>query len=250
MFQEDEECQPSSLFLGHICSTSASADSWAGELTDINGTLNVINRQLNFISIPLSATNPWQLDAISTQLKHLHDTAKCALIKGNVCKVGVDLNAAFLSTLTAADVVRLVSNILQPLADTGLLQALSVSTNAFTFEHTKTIYKWTASQNSIDKDTILVIATDTLRSHAQRPGLLLSDYSHAAQHHMAPVETPYKPSGEPPFADSKMSVEVSKQSPEVQAMVKRVTAATENMNMHINKCFHTENVFLSKVYSL
>lgn len=118
------------------------------------------------------------------------------------------------------------------------------------------LLNWAATQNTTNttesKNTpsiepkLLVIATDTMRSHAKRPGLLQSDYSYNLPHPLGPVVTPFAKK-DTPTGDFKVNLEVMQKSAEVQALLQRVSAATDNLNMHLNKCVHIEKTFLGKV---
>jgi len=243
---EDEECQPASLFLGHIFGTGSN-ETRLSELDDIYSTLRTIHRPLNFVNMPVGA-GPWELDTIRTNLQTLRNTEH--ITKHGTCKVGIDLDAASLITASTKDIARLIKDVLQPLVDSGELEALSVATNAFTYTQSKTIFAWAAAQNNPTKEPkLLVIATDTMRAHAKRPGLLQSDYSFNLPHPMGPVATPFAKKSTL-NGEFKVSLDVAQQSAEVQALIQRVYAATDNLNMHVNKCVHIEKTFLGKVRNI
>lgn len=230
--------------LGHICTSAPSADTWTNELEDINFTLKTINRPLNFITIPI-AKQIQDVSTLRTPLQALQNTVKSDKSK---TRVGLDINTAYLMGASAADVSTLLSDVLAPLQASGHLQALSVASNVFTYAHSKVIMAWAASHNTPAANPIdaplLTIATDALRSHARRPGLLQSDYAYNPPHHMGDVLTPFaKPEPSAPMVDVRMVV----RSVEVQGLLKRVAAATDNLNVHLNKCLHVEKTFLGKV---
>jgi len=244
--QEDDECEPSSLLLGHICATTPSVDTWTNELEDINFTLKTISRPLNFITIPLTAQSQ-DLHALRSSLQSLQDTIQRS--KG-FTRAGLDISTAYLMGASAADVRTLLSDVLAPLVTSGHLQALSVASNVFTYTHSKTILAWAASHNTSTTSgttaspAILTVATDALRSHARKPGQLQSDYSYNPPHHMGEVITPF-PKKETSVSDMKLSTAV--RSAEVQSLLMRVAEATDNLNVHLNKCLHVEKTFIGKV---
>ena len=241
---EDEECQPASLFLGHIFA-AGSNETRLSELDDIYSTIRTIHRPLNFVNMPIGAGH-WELDTIRANLQSLRGSEH--ITKHSPCKVGIDLDAASLTNSTTKDVSRLIDDVFQPLVDAGEMESLTVATNAFTYAQSKLIYNWanTQNQNSSNEPKLLVVATDTMRSHAKRPGLLQSDYSFNLPHPLGPVVTPFAKK-DTPNGDFKVSLDVVQKSAEVQALIQRVSAATDNLNMHLNKCMHIEKTFLGKV---
>eukprot|EP01032_Pedospumella_encystans_P015603 gene15603-17834_t len=241
---EDEECQPASLFLGHIFA-AGSNETRLSELDDIHNTIRTIHRPLNFVNLPIGAGH-WELDTIRTNLQTLRSSEH--ITKHSTCKVGIDLDAASLTNASTKDVIRFIEDVLQPLADAGELESLTVATNAFTYAQSKLIFDWasTQNQNSSNEPKLLVIATDTMRSHAKRPGLLQSDYSFNLPHPLGPVVTPFAKK-DTPNGDFKVSFDAVQKSTEVQALIQRVSAATDNLNMHLNKCMHIEKTFLGKI---
>lgn len=222
-------------------------DTWANEFEDVNFTLKTISRPLNFITIPLTAQSQ-DLSTLTASLQSLQNTIKSSK---STTRVGLDINTAYLLGASAADVSALLSDVLTPLVTSGHLQALSVASNVFTYNHSKTILAWATTHNTSSTSTdsgtspaILTVATDALRSHARKPGQLQSDYSYNPPHHMGEVITPFAKK-ESSVGDLKVSTAV--RSEEVQGLLKRVAEATDNLNVHLNKCLHVEKTFMGKV---
>eukprot|EP01032_Pedospumella_encystans_P009906 gene9906-11621_t len=190
-------------------------------------------------------TGHWELDTIRINLQSLRGSEHIA--KHSACKVGIDLDAASLTNASVNDISRLIQDVLQPLVDAGELESLSIATNAFTYSQSKLIFNWATNQNQTAAEPkLLVVATDTMRSHAKRPGLLQSDYSFNLPHPLGPVVTPFAKK-DTPNGDFKVSLDAVQKSTEVQALIQRVSAATDNLNMHLNKCMHIEKTFLGKI---
>lgn len=237
-----------SLYLGHIFSSphgpasgSTTPEKWFEEVDEINKLLNISKRKLNFMNIPLHPHKQhWDHQALAESMELLSATESDKPQYGT-CRTGLDISTSLLANATSDDVELLISSVLQPLAEAGQLQSLTIASNPLTHQHARTLMQWAAKQNKEKKADIHLIATEVLRCHSRKPGLLTSGYPHTVPHRMSSKTI------DAPVADSAVSALLASKSPEVQARMKGIEIAVSDFQMALDRCIHTEKVFLSKV---
>lgn len=240
-----------SLYLGHIfslppapaqASDSATPEKWFEEVDEINKLLNMSKKRLNFMNIPLQPNKEhWNHEALAESMELLL-AAESDKPQYGTSRTGLDINTSLLANATSEDIELLISSVLEPLAEAGHLQVLTVASNPLTHHHAYALMQWAAMQNELKKADIHLIATEVLRCHSRRPGLLTSGYPQAIPHRMSGKTI------DAPVADAAASALLASKSPEVQARMRSVEIAVSDFQMALDRCIHTEKLFLSKVH--
>ena len=247
--------------LGHISTnpiTTGTTDIMR-EIEDIQSVLKYSKRALDLITLAMpNNTAEWsynQIQEILEQVQATTNTSSGSSIGNSSLQVGLDLNTKILSECTQKDVDYLIQTILQPLADRNILSTLTVACNAYTYQNTNTIFNWIHQYNTTNSTTnttnsspkITSFATELLRTHSHRPGLLSSGYSHTMPHRMAVSEQKDDNTSNTPATTTKTTIEGVVYSKTMSSMVGKVQVAVEDFKMALDRCMHAEKIFLSKV---
>jgi hypothetical protein len=256
--QDNEECDIHSMQLGHICTPqrNGSPDALIREVESIHSVLKPSKRRLDFVALSLPAKAEWTVDSIIGALRELQGAATGDR-GGSSVRVGVDLSTATLAACQSADITNLTKNILEPLLRQDLLGVMTVASNFNTYTQAHALMQWAAQQNSSGAK-IHTVATELLRTHAKRPGVLSAGYHHSVPHRMTPsVATPSSAgasadsvtfaAGGASAADSSAGSDAQKKSAAVQELMARVQLGVEDFKMALDRCMHAEKIFLSKV---
>lgn len=156
-------------------------------------------------------------------------------------RFGLDLGTSLLANANGSDIEALVSSVLQPLVQEGHLQSLTIASNALTFHNANTLLQWAGRQNREHGADVHIVATEVLRCHSRKPGLLSGGYPYAVPHRMASNTI------DVPAEDAAASALLASKSAEVQARMQSVAVAASDFQMALDRCIHTEKIFLNKV---
>jgi len=231
-----------SFFLGHIVgskrvtapATEGLLTDWLSELKDIQKQLNYANRGLDFVTYTIPRLTNTGVDDVRATLSSF----AAAVPNG---RVGIDLNTEVLSTLTESDVSMLVNSILQPLLAEGALQVLTVASNPFTHTQAQLVLQWARAHNS---PKLTTLATESVRCHSTRPGLLTGGYHYFPPHNV-----------EPASRDSPDSVARRDAAPDTAhskaylSKVEDLNNAADDFQMAMDRCMQTEKIYLAKMAS-
>jgi hypothetical protein len=245
--QDNDDCSIGSLSLGHI----SSIQTPVAAIQAINGALEPAKRGLDFVTLSLPAKPDWSttsLGAALSDVKQATNSAPC----GTVALTGLDFSTATLSTLSDADVGSVWQEVMLPLSQRGLLSTVTIATNAFTYPAASLLYELLNDHNrqAGGKQRIEVVATELLRSHKSRPGLLSGGYPYAIPHRMSAPSTSQSANGGVVIDVGHAPAEVAHltgRSPVGTQGVQRVQEAAEDFRMAMDRCMHAEKTFLAKV---
>ena len=244
--------------LGHISTNpiTTSTSDIMREIEDIQSVLKYSKRDLDLITLAMpNNTAEWSYNQIQETLEQVQATTSGSSIGNSSLQVGLDLNTKILSQCTQKDVEYLIQTILQPLADRNILSTLTVACNAYTYQNINTIFNWIHLYNTTNSTTnttnsspkITSFATELLRTHNHRPGLLSSGYSHTMPHRMAVSEQKDDNTSNTPATTTNTTTEGVVYSKTMHSMVGKVQVAVEDFKMALDRCMHAEKIFLSKV---
>lgn len=256
--QDNDDCSLQNMKLGHITGVQrgSTVQSSVHELQAINDVLQPTKRSLDFVSWTLPPKADWSVTDVGSILEEIQKEVNSG-VEGSVgARVGLDLSTACLSTLSGTDVDKLWRDLVLPLSQKGLVNTLTIATNLFTHPAAAQLYQLTSQHNRAQTNSIETIATEVLRTHRTRPGLLSGGYPYVVPHRMAGGSS--SPSGTQSTATGGSTV-IDIPSPEIAEFVgksaavkdgmQRVQLAADDFKMALDRCIHAEKAFLSKVYN-
>jgi hypothetical protein len=245
--QDNDDCSIGSLSLGHI----SSVQKPVAAIQTIHSALEPAKRGLNFVTLSLPAKPDWSTTSLGAALGDVKQATNSAAYA--VALTGLDFSTATLSTLSDADVGSLWQEVMLPLSQRGLLSTVTIATNTFTYPAASLLYELLKKHNrqAGGKQRIDVVATELLRSHKSRPGLLSGGYPYAIPHRMsAPSSSAQSANGGVVIDVGHAPAEVmhlTGRSPVGTQVVQRVQEAAEDFRMAMDRCMHAEKTFLAKV---
>ena len=164
-------------------SEAETVTQWRNELPNISATLR--HKQPDFVCLTAGAAGPEALSALSEQIVGLQAVVAeiaAASKKGNKpSQLGLHLPSSLLAAMSDEQALHLKAY-LQASAQAGTFGLYSIATNCLTHTTAAKIRSWLADSAAMhEQDMPLVLASETLRLSATRPGLLATPSNFSTQ---------------------------------------------------------------------
>ncbi len=249
IIQDDESFDISKFTIGHVLKVppkqsgqQLTADSflvseWKENLDNVRRKLVQRERALDFVTIQLPLmqhlSKTEDIKSLLTEFEeHFAENPvenRSGLpITPAVTRLGLDFDSNFFVGSPGLEVDKLIA-ILQPLADSRQLGALTVASNCLTYPHSHALLQWGKKQG------IQTVSTEVTRVHHTRPGVLPANFQHASLH--KPVDAPKKET----FVGSSSAIDRE------QRCVQEIVEAVEDFKMAMDRCIGMEKKFLEEV---
>jgi hypothetical protein len=211
---------------------------WKENLDNVRSRLGKRQRALDFVTIQLPlmqhVSKTEDIKSLLTEFEDYFVESPVENDSGSpltpaVTRLGVDFDSNFFVGSVGLETDKLIA-MLQPLADSKQLGALTVASNCLTHPHSRALLEWGAKQG------IQTVATEVMRVHHRRPGVLPANFQHSCTH--KPVDAPKK---EVILADS---ISVADRE---QLCVQEILEAVEDFKMAMDRCLGMEKKFLEEV---
>ena len=196
---------------------AGSADAVEQELAAVRSALR--SKALHAVLVPVGQ---WQKDT----------GTMAATAAGAGTAVGLDLPTEWLAAATTDDVDKLLATL-----GSGSVGMLSVATNAFTHRHAARVFAWATAAG------VPTVATELLRCHPRRPGLLSVAGGRQKLTHLDPTAEGFTMNRTPGAAAVAPS---SSASTGDDGASHAQVAAVEAVKHALNACVHAEKQFLER----
>jgi len=200
-----------------VVEKSRAADAVEQELAAVRSALR--SKALHAVLVPVGQ---WQKDT----------GTMAATAAGPGTAVGLDLPTEWLAAATTDDVDKLLATL-----GSGSVGLLSVATNAFTHRHAARVFAWATAAG------VPTVATELLRCHPRRPGLLSVAGGRQKLTHLDPTAEGFTMNRTPGAAAAAPS---SSASTGDDGASHAQVAAVEAVKHALNACVHAEKQFLER----
>ncbi len=211
---------------------------WQKDLTQINEILR--HRSLDYVCITVSEHDVWDhLKEQVEDVRRLVATVGGAPLKGGVpVKVGLHIPTTFLANISDTRAQALKSFLLQS-NSTGLVDMFSIATNCATSAEAARVRAWIGEGCLTGGRAMpLVIASETLRVHSRRPGLLAAPTNFSTQRKSLNIP------------DNATTVVKTEDNGKASALDATMAAAMEEFKQSMNRCLHVENKYFENLAKL